>query len=87
MSDSEKTTVKVKPGADPVQAALARITKLGAGGTAALMAAVIGAAQWINLRIEHTVQQAVQQAVAPLESRITKLETRMEIERERKEKP
>lgn len=82
MTDSEKTTVKVKPGADPVQAALSRITKLGAGGTAALLAAVIGVGQWINSKIEHTVQSAVEKAIREsvepqqreMDRRITRLE-------------
>jgi len=78
-------TGKVKPEADPVQLALSRILKLGAGGTFSLAGLVFGAGIWLKSSIEASVRdstrQVVREELVPLEKRLTELETDREVER------
>lgn len=78
-------TGKVKPEADPVQVALSRILKLGAGGTFSLAGLLIGVGVWFKGSIETSVRdstrQVVREELVPLEKRITELETDREVER------
>lgn len=81
----EKTTGKVKDGskADPksVPELIKLLTKLGAGGTAALASVILGAVVWLKSEITDTVREVVRAEIQPLEERVRELEIEQEVRR------
>lgn len=94
----ENNTAKVAPksdtgkvnGVDDLAKAIRTFKTLGAGGTLGVLAAVFGAAQWVNSKIEDTVRGAVREEVRkevdPVKERLTRLEAGLDYERKAREK-